>query len=292
MEINKHNTHILLGFEYFAPTTIVEACKILVEHSDAIVLAGGTDVIVKMKEGSLRPKRVVNIKKIPGLGGIKETPDGIWIGALTRIRDIEKSTLVQEKLHILYEAVRVIGSVQVRNLATVGGNVCNASPAADSAVALLALDAVAHISGPGGERKVQFSEFFTGPGSTVLVRGELLTGITVPSRVVGWKGCWVRVARASMDIATISLAATVKTENGFVKDIHLAWGTVAPTPMRTRDVEDFIVGKKLDNNVIEEAAKLAATSIRPRESGRSSGVYKRKVAEGFIREALTRLMEK
>jgi CO/xanthine dehydrogenase FAD-binding subunit len=292
MEINKHNTHILLGFEYSAPTTIVEACKLLAEHSDAIVLAGGTDVIVKMKEGSLRPKHVVNIKKIPGLSGIKETPDGIWIGALTRIRDIEKSTLVQEKLHILYEAVRVIGSVQVRNLATVGGNVCNASPAADSAVALLALDAVAHISGPGGERRVPFSEFFKGPGSTVLARGELLTGITVPGSLVGWKGCWVRVARASMDIATISLAATVKMEDGFVKDIHLAWGTVAPTPMRTRDVEAFIEGKKLDYSVIDEAAKLAAKSIRPRESGRSSGVYKRRVAEGFVREALTQLAEK
>jgi len=292
MEINKHNTHILLGFEYSAPTTIVEACKLLVEYSDAVVLAGGTDVIVKMKEGSLRPKRVVNIKKIPGITGIMETSDGIWIGALTRIRDIERSKLVQEKILVLYEAVRVIGSVQVRNLATIGGNVCNASPAADSAVALLALDAVAHISGPEGERKVPFSEFFKGPGSTDLARGELLTGITVPSKLVGWKGCWVRVARASMDIATISLAATVKIEDGCVKDIHLAWGAVAPTPMRTRDVEAFIVGKKLDYSVIDEAAKLAAKSIRPRESGRSSGAYKRRVAEGFVREALTRLAEK
>jgi CO/xanthine dehydrogenase FAD-binding subunit len=292
MDINKHNTHILHKFEYHAPVTIAEAVKLLKElGSEATILAGGTDLIVKMKDGSKRPRHVVNIKKIPDLSGVKETTEGLWIGALTKISELENSRIIKEKLPVLYEAVRVIGSVQVRNLATVGGNICNASPAADSAIAFLALDAVAQITGPNSDRKVPFGEFFTGPGRTVLKEGELLTGITVPRNVYGWKGHWTRVTRASMDIATISLAATAKINGEVVKEIRLAWGTVAPTPMRTENVEDYLRGKKLEQSVIEEAASLAASSIKPRDSGRSTGPYKRKVAEGFIREALTKFRE-
>ncbi len=292
MDINKHNTHILHRFEYHAPVTVKEAVKLLKElGSEATILAGGTDVIVKMKDGSLRPRHVVNIKQIPGLSGVKETPEGLWIGTLTKISELENSRVIKEKLSVLYEAVRVIGSVQVRNLATVGGNLCNASPAADSAIAFLSLDAVAQITGPDGDLKVPFSEFFTGPSRTVLKDGELLTGITVPREVYSWKGHWARVARASMDIATISLAATAKMEGRVVKEIRLAWGTVAPTPMRTENVEDYLRGKKLEQSIIEDAASLAASSIKPRDSGRSTGPYKRKVAKGFIREALTRFAE-
>jgi carbon-monoxide dehydrogenase medium subunit len=292
MDINKHNTHILHRFEYHAPVTVKEAVKLLKElGSEATILAGGTDVIVKMKDGSLRPRHVVNIKQIPGLSGVKETPEGLWIGTLTKISELENSRVIKEKLSVLYEAVRVIGSVQVRNLATVGGNICNASPAADSAIAFLALDAVAQITGPNGDRKVPFGEFFTGPGRTVLKEGELLTGITVPRDVYSWKGHWARVARASMDIATISLAATAEMDDGVVKEIRLAWGTVAATPMRTGNVEDYLRGKKLKQSIIEEAAILAASSIKPRDRGRSSGPYKRKVAKGFIREALTKFAE-
>ena len=289
MDINKHNTHILHRFEYHAPITVTEAVKLLKEFGPKTrILAGGTDLILQMKDGSERPKHVVNIKKIPGLSGVKETTEGLWIGALTKISELEKSGVIKEKLPVLHEAVSVIGSIQVRNLATVGGNICNASPAADSAIALLALDAIAHITGPNGDRKVPFVEFFTGPGRTVLKEGELLTGIMVPRNVHCWMGYWVRVARASMDIATISLAATAKVESGVVKEIRLAWGTVAPTPMRTKDVEDYLRGKNLEKSIIEEAAKLAASSIKPRDSGRSTGSYKRKVAEGFVREALTK----
>jgi carbon-monoxide dehydrogenase medium subunit len=292
MDINKHNTHILHRFEYYTPVTVTEAVKLLEElGSEATILAGGTDLIVKMKDGSERPRHVINIKQIPSLRGVNETPEGLWIGSLTKISELEKSKVIKEKLSVLYEAVRVIGSVQVRNLATVGGNICNASPAADSAIAFLALDAVAEITGPNGERKVLFGEFFTGPGRTVLKEGELLTGVTVPREFYNWKGHWARVARASMDIATISLAATAKMDSDVVNEIRLAWGTVAPTPMRTKDVEDYLCGKKLEQNIIEEAAILAASSIKPRDSGRSSGPYKRKVAKGFIREALTKFAE-
>lgn len=291
MDINKHNTHILHRFEYHAPVTVTEAVKLLEElGSEATILAGGTDLIVKMKDGSERPRHIVNIKQIPGLSGVKETPEGLWIGTLTKISELENSRVIK-KLPVLYEAARVIGSVQVRNLATVGGNICNASPAADSAIAFLALDAVAQITGPNGDRKVPFGEFFTGPGRTVLKEGELLTSITVPRDVYSWKGHWARVARASMDIATISLATTAKMDGGVVKEIRLAWGTVAPTPMRTENVEDYLRGKKLEQSIIEEAAMLAASSIKPRDRGRSSGPYKRKVAKGFIREALTKFAE-
>jgi len=290
--INKHNTHLVLDFEYYAPETLQEASKLLKEHGkDAAALAGGTEVIVKMKEGSRRPKHIVNLKKIPGLSGIKKTAGGIEIGALTKIREIEKCALIMDEYPILHEAAKVLGSVQIRNLATVGGNICNASPCADSAVGLLSVDAVAHISGLEGEREVPLVDFFLGPGRTVLAPGEILTSITVPKMAPGSKSAFNRVARASMDLATISLAAVVTMKNGVVEDSRLAWGTVAPTPMRTEDVEEFLKGKELTDDVIEEAAELASKSIKPREKGRSNGPYKRRVAKGFIVETLSKLRE-
>jgi CO/xanthine dehydrogenase FAD-binding subunit len=290
--INKHNTHILLDFEYYAPESVHEASKLLKEFgSDAAALAGGTDVIVKMKDGTRRPKYIINLKKIPGLSGIKETSDGIEIGALTKIREVEQSALIKEKYSILHKAARVLGSVQVRNLATIGGNICNASPCADSAVGLLSLDAVAHISGLEGERDVPLVDFFVGPGRTVLAPGEILTSVKVPKVASESKSGFNRVARASMDLATVSLAAVVTMKNGVVEDSRLAWGTVAPTPMRTKDVEEFLKGKKLSDEVIEEAAELASKSIKPREKGRSNGPYKRRVAKGFIVETLSKLRE-
>lgn len=290
--INKYNTHILLDFEYYAPETVREAAKLLKEHgSDAVALAGGTDVIVKMKEGTRRPKYIVNLKKIPGLSGIKETAEGIEIGALTKIREVEKSELIREEYPILHEAARALGSVQIRNLATIGGNICNASPCADSAVGLLSLDAVAHIEGLEGERDVPLWDFFLGPGRTVLTPGEILTSVKVPKTAPGSKSAFNRVARVSMDLATISLAAVVTMKKGIVEDSRLAWGTVAPTPMRTKDVEEFLKGKKLTDEAIEKAAELASKSIKPREKGRSNGPYKRRVAKGFIIETLSKLKE-
>ena len=292
MNINTHNTHILMGFEYHAPTSVEEAVKLLGEYGgDASALAGGTDLIVRMKDGSHRPKHVVNLKRIAGLAEIEETREGVSIGALTRIRDLEKSELVGKRLPILQEAARTIGSVQIRNLATLGGNLCNASPSADTAVALLAYDAVAHIAGPKGKRTVPLDGFFKGPGTTVLERGEILTAVSVPKPAKGTVGRWLRVARASMDIATISLAVTVRLRDGVAEDSRFAWGTVAPTPMRTKDVEAFVKGRRLDQACIEEAAGLASRSIKPRESGRSRGPYKRRVAHGFVVEALTSIAE-
>ena len=292
MNINTHNTHIVMGFEYHAPTSVAEAVKLLSEYGgDASALAGGTDLIVRMKDGSHRPKHVVNLKKIMGLAEIKETRESIHIGALTRIRDIEKSELIGKRLPVLQEAARTLGSVQIRNLATLGGNLCNASPCADTAVALLAYDAVAHIAGPSGDKAVPLDGFFKGPGATALERGEILTGVSVPKPAKNTVGRWLRVARASMDIASISLAVTVKLKDGVAEDSRFAWGTVAPTPMRTKEVEAYVRGRRLDQACIEEAATLASRGIKPRESGRSRGPYKRRVAHGFVVEALTSLVE-
>ena len=155
MSINTHNTHIVQCFEYHAPASVAEATNLLDEHGvEAMILAGGTDLIPKMKQAILKPKHVVNLKHIPELAGVREEAEQIRIGALTRLRDLERSIIVTEKLPLLHEAVTAIGSVQIRNMATVGGNLCNASPAADSAQALVALGAKANIAGPKGERSI------------------------------------------------------------------------------------------------------------------------------------------
>ncbi len=290
MDINIHNTHILNKFEYYAPVTVAEATKLLAKYGENVaVLAGGTDLIVRMKHGTLRPKYIINLKKIDGLEYLEEKPEGIQIGALTKIRDIERSLLIQKKFPVLHEAAKAIGSVQIRNLATVGGNICRASPCSDCSVALLALDAVAHTVSSSGERKIPLESFFAGPGKTVLEKDEILLDILIPKKAENFKGYWLRVARASMDIATISLALSAKVKDGVVEDCRIAWGTCGPTPMRTKDVEVFLKGKKLTDGVIEDAARLASKSIKPREVGRSRGLYKRKVASGYLMEALTKL---
>ena len=169
MIINRHNTHILHAFQYHNPTSVIDACKLLSDlPEDTRIIAGGTDLIPKMKEDILRPSNIVNIKNIPGLSGIDEKDNCIQIGALTKIREIEKNSLIQEKANILHQATRIIGSIQIRNLATIGGNLCNASPAADGAAALIALNAEVTVRSHKKVRCVNLETFFKSPGKSIL----------------------------------------------------------------------------------------------------------------------------
>ena len=287
MSINTHDTHILHGFQYHAPASVAEAVKLLDEHGvEASILAGGTDLIPKMKQALLKPRHVVNLKHIPELAGVREEAEQIRIGAFTRLRDIERSIIVTEKLPLLHEAVSAIGSVQIRNMATVGGNICNASPAADSAQALIALDAKANIAGPSGERSIELESFFTGPGRTVLGRGEFLASLTLPYPEAGARGAFIKLGRT-----TVSIAVNAKMKKETAESIRIVMGAIAPTPLRLRNVEQQLTKKKLSVEAIEEAGRLVSESIKPITDIRGTAEYRRLASKGLAMEVLTRILE-
>jgi len=285
--INKFNTHIIgKPFEYHQPTTVEEATKLLADLTDVKVLAGGTDLIPKMKQRLLEPKNIVNLKKIKALEGIKETDKGIWIGAATKLRAIERSELIKEKIPLQYLATKTIGSVQIRNMGTLAGNVCNASPAADGALGLVAQDSIIHIAGSKGTRDVPITEFFTGPGAIVLEKDEIVTGFTVPIMDKDTGYHFISIGRMALDISTISIAVTVTKKDGKVAKATVALGSVAPTPLRLPEVEAFLKGKSLSDDVIWEAAEMVSNGIKPITDVRASAEYRKEAAKGMAMEAI------
>ena len=285
-QINRHNTHILTTFEYHQPTTIQEAVETLRKHPDAKPLAGGTDLIPKMKQALIKPTHIVNLKKIPELNIVEERGEAIHIGAAVKLREIEKNETVQRLLPLLNSCVKSIGSVQIRNMGTIGGNVCNASPAADAALGLVALEATVHIAGPDGERTAEAKDFFKGPGHTVLGDDEIVTGFTVPIPTEDTGTCFLSVGRTSLDISTISIAVALKTDGDRVKDAKIALGSVAPTPLRLLDVEKLLKGKTLTEKLIDDTANKVSESIQPITDVRGTAEYRRKASKGMTIEAL------
>jgi carbon-monoxide dehydrogenase medium subunit len=279
-------------FEYFAPTTLPEAIETLARYNgDARALAGGTDLLIQLKEGRAAPKVVVNIKRIPELRGIAigHQPSILSLGALTTAEDIRLSPIVREHAPGLADAAATIASVQIRNLATIGGNVCNASPAADLTPILIALDAAARIAGPEGERRVSLDEFFTGPGTTRLKPGELLISIEAPLPTA--PALYLKHApRAAMDIAVVGVGLSARTNGGACVDARIVLGAVAPTPLRARRAEAELIGQSLAAGRIRRAAQVAADEARPIDDVRGSAWYRRRMVEVLTRRGLAQLI--
>lgn len=293
MEINRFNTHIIpIRFDYHAPKNLEEAVRLLGEYGEeAQILAGGTDLIPKIKQRILEPKHVINLKAIPELACIKETPEGVKIGALTKLRTIELSTLINEKFPVLGEAARAIGSVQVRNRGTIGGNLCNASPCADTATALMVLDAVARVDSAEGSREVPIEEFF-GRGQTIVARNEMLRELTIPNLLEGTGSAFVKVGWTTFDIATVNVAIALRLDDGKVVDCRIALGACSPAPFRVQRAEDVLKGKELTDEALEEAAQIVSEHIEPRERWRRAPPeYRRKTSKALALEALTRAAE-
>lgn len=279
------------AFEYYAPDTLEAAIDILVRHGEgAYPLAGGTDLVTKTRFGGLSPRVVVNLKRIPGLAGI--TPDeagGLRIGALVTLNEITRSALIRDRYPVLSETTAKMASPLIRNLATLGGNLCNAAPSADTAQPLIALGAQIVIVGPGGERQLPLEEFFTGPGETVLDRGDLVTEVVLPppdpdARCTYHKHTY----RQGMDIAIVGVAALVRIHpsEAICREARIVLGAVAPTPLRARQAEAAVEGVALTDERIAEAARLAAGEARPIDDTYSSAWYRRQMVEVLTRRAL------
>lgn len=283
-------------FGYSSPKTLEEACTLLHEqHQQVKVLAGGTDLIVQLRMRKFTPAYVINIKDIPGLDYVRPGAGGeIEIGALATLRAIETNPAVVARQPVLSEAAREIGSVQIRNLATLAGNLCNAAPSADMAAPLLALGCGVTLSSRQGERSMPLEDFFLGPGKTALQRGELLISVRVeasPPRT----GCvYLKHAiRRAMDIAIVGVAARLTLNGGKrAQEVRIGLGAVAPVPLRARKAEELLRGQELTEPAIEEAAQIASTEARPITDIRGSAEYRTEMVRVLTRRALQAALQR
>ena len=253
-------------------------------------LAGGTDLIIAMKEKGLVPKYIVDLKRVPGLTGIRENRDGsITIGALTTMREIETSPLLTKKYPFLCQSAAEVGSIQIRNRATVGGNMANATPSADVAPSLIALNATVKIAGTAGERTLALEEFFRGPGQTVMNPDEILTEITIPKTSPRLVGEYIKFSpREMMDLAYVGVAVAFEygEKEKRCGGVRIVLGAVAPTPMRARNAEALLDGQVLTEELATKAGDEAAKESKPISDVRSSADYRRAMVGAMTKRAL------
>jgi len=254
----------------------------------SVFMAGGTDLLVQIKEGKIQPQRVIDVKGIHEMDGLSVTGDALSIGSLTTIRTLETSSVTGEKGALLTKAAARLGSVQVRNRATIGGNICNASPSAEMAPALLALDAQAEVYGKTGTRTVDMDGFFRGPGLTNLGEGEILTSLKIPLAGNRQGSVYDRVsARNAMDLAVVSVAVLLGLDGDEkITKARIALGAVAPTPIRVPAVEKLLEGHVLSAEIVQESAELAAQACQPISDLRASANYRREMVKNLCRRGL------
>lgn len=284
-----------MRFEYLEPHRIEEAVALL-SHYDgkAKIIAGGTDLINLIRTKMIRPQYVVDIGQIPGLDHVKYDDDGtVSIGTLTTLRTLEMSADIKQRHPVISQAAGQLGSMAIRNVGTLGGNLCHASPAADMAPSLIALGATVKIIGPGGERTVALEDFFAGPGRTVLGRGEMLLEIEVPSMPPHAQGVYLKHAiRGAADLAIVGVAVIATLDGGRCRNVRIALGAVAPTPMRARNAESVLERQALDDAVVEYAAQAASEESRPITDVRASADYRKEMVKVLTQWAIRSVVPK
>ena len=276
-------------FEYYEPASLAEASDLMRRlGKDASIIAGGTDLLVEMKEELRSVLHLVNIKKIQNLRDFTYDPAaGLRFGALVTVREIETSPHVIGNYPNLAKAVSLLGSVQVRNRATVVGNICRASPSADTIPPLIADGASLTVYNGGTERTVLLEDFFTGPGRTVLSPGDIVTGISLPApRPTSGRAYIKHGRRKAMELATVGVAVSIEHAAGHCSDIRIALGAVAPTVIRARRTEDLLRGRTIDAALLAEAAESAMQEATPIGNVRASAAYRRDMVGVLTRRAI------
>jgi carbon-monoxide dehydrogenase medium subunit len=276
------------SFEYLRPNTIPEAIAMLQQHGDtAKVLSGGQSLIPMMKLRLARPAILIDINRISGLSHIKEEDGFLKIGGLTREAELEASPLVRSKYPVLADTTHVIADPQVRNLATVGGNLAHGDPANDHPATMLALGAQVVANGPKGERIIPIEDFFLSLFTTALKPDEILTEIRVPIPPARSAGAYLKLERKVGDFATAAVAVQLTLdEQGACRNIGIALTNVGATPVKAKKAEDFLRGKKLDDAVIAQAAQLAADDAEPSADLRGPVEYKQGLVKELAKRAL------
>lgn len=281
-------------FEYLAPKTVDEVLSLLSRHTKrAKVIAGGTDILPKLKRREIKaPEYIIDLKGVPNLDYISyDESSGLRIGALTTIQAVETSPIIREKFGVLHQAAVNMASTQVRNRGTVVGNICNASPSADTVPPLLTLEAKLKLVSQKGERIVNIENFFTGPGGTILTDEELLFEIQVPNLPRYSKSRYLKLTpRRSMDLAIVGVAVVVILENGICSDMRVALGAVAPTPVTVKGVKDIIKSRRFSEDVIEKVAQVASGQSRPIDDMRGSAEYRKEMVKALVSRAINQVI--
>ena len=279
------------AFQYLEPNSLAHAIRLMEQYGDeALVTAGNTDLLVNIRKGVKAPKYLIGLGGIPDLAYVKQDETGsLRLGATTTLRTIERSSLVKQSWPVIAESAGKVGSVQIRNLATLGGNLCNASPAADTAPTLVALGAQAWLVSGEGQRTVPLEEFFLGPGRSCLRPAELLVEVVV-LRVPARTGCvYLKHAlRLGPDCSLVGVAAMVRLEEGsdVCQDARLVLGAVAPTPIRARKAECLLIGQQIGKELRTEAALAAQGEASPISDVRASVEYRLQMVGLLVRRAL------
>jgi carbon-monoxide dehydrogenase medium subunit len=278
---------VLLPFEFFEPKTVEETVRLL-DMPNSKVMAGGVDLVLKMRLHLILPDAVISLQKIPGLDYIESNPAGLRFGALASIRQIELSPLIRKDWPVFYEAVRQIASVQTKTMGTAVGNLCVATPASDIAPALFVLGAKIKIVGLGYEKLTPIENFFVGVGKTVLEPNEIVTEMFVPGVPAGTSSAFLKAAKTADDIAKVNAAVLITVTGKICEEARIALGSVAPTPIRVAEAERILKGRKLDETILATAAEAAADTVRPISDIRSTAEYRREMVRILVRDALAK----
>lgn len=282
-------------FDYFAPKTLEDALSLLVEQGeDARVLAGGTDVMVKMSHGLLKPTAIVALEAVEGLDEIRfDAKEGLTIGATAKLADVASHPDILVRYPAVAHSVQVMANVEVRNMGTVAGNLCNAAPSADTAPPLIAMGAEVALASLQGERRLSLDQFFRGPGLTAMERGEIMTAIHVPLPLQGSGASYQRISgRCGVDIAAVGVGAMGVFNGRACTDAMIVLGAVAPVPMRAMETEALMQGKEWTKELIDKGGEKAAQEAKPISDVRASAEWRKRMVAVLTRRALEEARER
>lgn len=280
---------ILHDFEYFKPMWVSEAINLLLAHSSAAILAGGTDLILNLKQGIATPEAVIDIKGIDELKKIEFDGSHLLIGALVTFNDLIESDVVNDKFPLIVEVSKTVGSMGIRNRATMVGNICSAVPCMDSGPLLCVYEADILVQGQAGDRKIPVAAWFLANRKTSLKEGEFVTGIAIPLPGKKHAGCYVRLGRyAGEDLAQVSIAIIAFSDDSY----RIAFGAVAPIPVRAKKIENLLKGKKLDDVLIEKAKEIVPQEITPITDIRASKEYRMHTAKVMFERGIKTVVDR
>ena len=276
------------AFEHYAPDSIEELLEMLKSKPNAKLIAGGTDLLLQMKQGTAQPETVISLKNVEELRGFSVSKNGYRLGAGMTLRGITRSNKLTQNFPGLVYAAGGGASEQIRTLATLGGNICNASPSADMVPPLIALDAVVQLVSNQGQRDLSLSDFFKGPGESVLKSGEIMHSIFLP-QPSGNMIYSKHAPRKFMDLAVVGVAVRLAKKNGKINEARVALGAVGPVPFRAEKTEALLAGQTLTTELMLEAGEMAAGECVPIDDIRGSAWYRKRMVKVHVRRNLEAL---
>jgi len=276
------------AYAYHRPRSIEEAFRLQAECPGARFIAGGTDLMVRIRSRELRPQALISLRAIPGLSGVTDG-DPVEVGALTTISELIENRLLADRFPVLLQAARRLGGVQIRNAATIGGNLCNCSPCADTATPLLVLGARVRLQSAEGSREIPIEEFFVGPGRTCSPPGELLTAVLLPVQTGDVRAMFRKKGRVQMDLAIASTSVLLEMDGAVCKRARIAAGSCAEVPLRLGGAEAILEGKEHTPALAGEAAAEAARAVSPISDVRASADYRRRMISVYVQRSIAEL---